>query len=92
MELLKQKQDQLFSMTEQVAILLAVSSGVFKTVDRPEIDDMRKKFLAFLREKATEVMGRIESTGELSEDDKAELMQIFQQYTAESGVHHAGTV
>jgi F-type H+-transporting ATPase subunit alpha len=91
MELLKQKQDQLFPLSEQVAVLLAMTDGVFKNVGRKEIDETRKKLLGYLREKAAKVMDRIEKTGRLSDEDKEELKKIFQQFVSESGDQHAGT-
>jgi F-type H+-transporting ATPase subunit alpha len=90
MELLKQKQDLLFPLSEQVAVLLAMTNGVFKDVDKKEIDETRKKLLVYLRKNAAELMDRIEKTGKLSDEDKEDLKKIFQQFGAESGDGHAG--
>ena len=85
MELLKQKQDQLFPLSEQVAILLAVSNGVFKNTDRRDIDARRTKLLSFLRDEAHPAMRAIDETGNMSVGNKAELLDAFERFTAEEG-------
>jgi len=88
MELLKQKQDQLFSLSEQVAILLAVANQVFKDTDRHAVDDTRARLLSFLRENAASVMNRIDSTGVLTDEDRADLLQAFRRFTVKGGGQH----
>lgn len=85
MELLKQKQDQLFSLSEQTAILLAVSNGVFKNYDKRDIDSVRNALLKFLHNNAESVMNSIDTTGKLSPEDKTDLLRAFERFTAESG-------
>jgi F-type H+-transporting ATPase subunit alpha len=86
MELLKQKQDQLFRLSEQVAILLAVSNGVFKNTDRRDIDARRAALLSFLHDEARTAMRAIDETGSLSEGDKAQLLDAFERFASEEGV------
>ena len=83
MELLKQKQDQLFPLSQQVAILLAVSNGVFKTADKRDIDARRKEFLSYLQNNVHMVMQTIDNTGSLSDENRAELLGAFEAFTAE---------
>jgi F-type H+/Na+-transporting ATPase subunit alpha len=85
MELLKQKQDQLFSLSEQTAVLLAVSNGVFKPYDKRDIDGVRKALLTFLHENAEAVMTSIDTSGKLSDEDKTDMLRAFDRFTAESG-------
>jgi len=79
-EILKQKQDQLFSLSEQVALLFAMESGVFKGCDKSGIDAARTSLLDFLHKNAPSVMNGIDATGTLTEDDKADLLHLFEQY------------
>jgi F-type H+-transporting ATPase subunit alpha len=88
MELLKQSQDQLFSLSEQVAILLAVSSGFFKPYDKQDINKVRTALLSYLHENAEAIMNNIETTGKLSEEDREDLLRAFGRFTAESGEQH----
>jgi F-type H+-transporting ATPase subunit alpha len=88
MELLKQKQDQLFSLSEQTAILLAVSSQTFKDTDKHEIDNARTELLSFLHASAASVMNRIDSTGALTDEDRADLLLAFRRFASGSGVQH----
>jgi F-type H+-transporting ATPase subunit alpha len=83
MELLKQKQDQLFSLSEQVAILFAVSRGIFKPYAKHEIDGVRAALLTYLRVNAPSVMNSIDATGTLTDDDKADLLRVCSQFAAE---------
>ena len=84
-ELLKQKQDQLFTLSEQVAILLAVSKGFFKNTDKRDIDDKRASFLRYLHENLQSTMKEIDASGTLSEGSRAELLSAFEQFTSEEG-------
>lgn len=83
MELLKQKQDQLFSLSEQVAILFAVSRGIFKPYAKQEIDGVRAALLTYLRINAPSVMNSIDATGTLTDEDKADLWRVCSQFAAE---------
>jgi F-type H+-transporting ATPase subunit alpha len=85
MELLKQKQDQLFSLSAQVAILLAVSTGLFKPFDKRDIDKVRTSLLAFLYENAASVMNSIDATGKLSDEDRTDLLKAFERFASEGG-------
>jgi F-type H+-transporting ATPase subunit alpha len=85
MELLKQKQDLLFPLSEQVAILLAVSNGVFKNTDKRGIDARRAALLSFLRDEARTAMRAIDETGTLSESHKELLLDAFERFTPEEG-------
>jgi F-type H+-transporting ATPase subunit alpha len=88
MELLKQKQDQLFSLSEQVAILLAVTNQAFKDTDKHTIDDARTKLLSFLHESAASVMNNIDNTGALIDEDRADLLRAFRRFISGGGGQH----
>lgn len=88
MELLKQPQALLLSLSEQVAILLAVSSGAFKSFDKRDIAAARDALLKFLHENASSVMTSIDTSGDLSDSDKTDMLQAFDKFVAESGDNH----
>jgi F-type H+-transporting ATPase subunit alpha len=85
MELLKQKQDQIFSLAEQAAILLASQNGVFTRFDKRDVDSARTALLKYLHENAEPVMNSINATGKLSDTDRADLIRWFERFAAESG-------
>jgi F-type H+-transporting ATPase subunit alpha len=90
MELLKQPADVIFTLSEQVAILLAYSGDVFDIFERGGIDAARGRLLDYLRENADRLMRNIDSTGGLSENDKLDLARHFKQFIAAEGGESAG--
>ncbi len=88
MELLKQHQNLLFSLSEQVSVLLAVSNGVFTNYEKREVDEARTALLKYLHENAESVMNSIDTTGQLSEGDKVDLIHYFGRFKTESGEQH----
>jgi F-type H+-transporting ATPase subunit alpha len=92
MELLKQKQDQLFKLSEQTAILLAVTNGVFKPYNKRDIDDVRTALLKFLHQNAESVMTSIDATGKLSEEDKTDMLRAFERFAAEGGENNGESI
>jgi F-type H+-transporting ATPase subunit alpha len=88
MELLKQRQDLLFTLSEQVALLLAVSCGVFSAYPKSEILQVRGRLVDFIHKNEPFVMRRINETGALSEGDKAAIVACFSQFLAEEGVEN----
>lgn len=87
MELLKQKQDMLFSLSEQVSQLLAASSGIFKHCDKHDIDSVRTTLLQYLHRNAPSIMNSIDTTGTLTEEDKSDLLHIFERFKEGGGCH-----
>lgn len=85
MELLKQRQDQLLPLSEQAAILMAMSNGVFNDTEKNSIDSRRAELLSYLSENAKDVMLEIDSTGALSKENKEVLLQLFNNFTLEAG-------
>jgi F-type H+-transporting ATPase subunit alpha len=85
MELLKQKQDQILSLSEQVAILLASSNGVFASFGKRDVDGARKALLSYLHKNADSVMNSIDTSGKLSAEDKTDLIRWFERFAAEGG-------
>ena len=72
-ELTKQPQDNILSLAQQVAILIAYQKGIFTAVDTKEVSEYKSKLLEFLSDACARVMKLIDATGELSDGDRAEL-------------------
>jgi F-type H+-transporting ATPase subunit alpha len=87
MELLKQRQDQLYTLSEQVSLFFAVTNGVFNSCDKREIDSIRLALLQYLHTNAPSVMNSIDATGTLTEDDKADLLRMFERFAEGGGTH-----
>jgi F-type H+-transporting ATPase subunit alpha len=89
MELLKQHQDQLFLLSEQVSLLFAVSSGLFANGAKSDIASTRTALLQYLHDNFPSVMNSIDATGSLSEEDKEDLRRVLERFSAEYGGSHA---
>ena len=87
MELLKQKQSQLFSLSEQVSLFFAVSTGIFKRCNKRDIDRVRTELLHYLHTNAPSVMNSIDTTGSLTEEDKLDLQRVFERFEEGGGSH-----
>ncbi|MDR1330182.1 MAG: F0F1 ATP synthase subunit alpha [Oscillospiraceae bacterium] len=85
MELLRQPVERLQTLSEQVCILLASGSGVFKGYERREVDDAEARLLKFIGENAAYIMQSIDSTGELADFDKTDLRRHFDRFLAGEG-------
>ncbi|MGI5970827.1 MAG: F0F1 ATP synthase subunit alpha [Oscillospiraceae bacterium] len=89
MELLKQPADRLLSLSEQVAILLAASNGMFDRYDRNDVKAAEQALLSYLHVNAASVLDSIDRTGSISEDGKTDLLRYFERFAAESEAAHA---
>ncbi|MDR1064883.1 MAG: F0F1 ATP synthase subunit alpha [Oscillospiraceae bacterium] len=85
MELLRQPVERLQTLSEQVCILLASGSGVFKGYERREVDEAEARLLKFIGENAAYIMQSIDSTGELADFDKTDLRRHFDRFLVEEG-------
>ena len=75
-EVLKQTQFQTIPVTEQIAILLAVTHGVLDTVPGEKIRLVEKALGQAVREQLPDVCQRIEAGEKLSEGDRQSLINI----------------
>jgi F-type H+-transporting ATPase subunit alpha len=75
-EVLKQTQYQPISVAEQIAVLLAVTQGVFDAVIPEEIASAEKLVRQAVREKIPDVCQRIETGEKLTEGDRQALLDI----------------
>ena len=74
-QLLKQRQDDVMSLAEQVAVLLAFEEGLLEGIAPKEIPETRAKLLEYLRANCVGTMHAINSTGKLSQQDREVLAE-----------------
>jgi len=83
MRLLRQPQYAPLSQHRQVILLTAAMDHVMQDVPLEALDQFREGLLAFFEEEAAELCSRIDQTGELSGDDREELLDLARQYLAQ---------
>jgi F-type H+-transporting ATPase subunit alpha len=81
-ELLKQPQFQPLSLGQQVSILFAGVSGLLDDVPVEKILDFEKAFHEHMSAGGQDLINRITTTGELTEDDEAALRQAISDFKA----------
>jgi F-type H+-transporting ATPase subunit alpha len=92
MELLKQPAETTFSLSEQTALLFGYSAGVFADCPKDKVENKRVRLLEHLHSDADTIMRSIDSTGNLSENDKTDLRRSLDRFLeAEGGADNAGT-
>ena len=80
MKLLIQPSEQVYKLSEQVALLLAASSGVFESFEPSEMQRVIPELLAYLTENGNSIIRSIDTTGTISESDKFDLAKLFKQF------------
>lgn len=76
---LKQNQYQPWPVSEQIAVLLAVTQGLFKTVHLDQVAKAEQVIASATREELSEVCDRIEQGNPLSENDRAALLAVAEK-------------
>ncbi|MDD5769276.1 MAG: F0F1 ATP synthase subunit alpha, partial [Methanothrix sp.] len=76
-EILKQPQFEPISSSEQIAVLLAVTSGLLDTLPLKEVASAKDAIRKALRERQPEIIQKIESGERLSEEDRDLLLKSF---------------
>lgn len=84
-ETLKQPRYQPMPAPEQVAALLAVTSGVFDGIELDRVEEARNVVRKVIREQAREIYDRIASGGKLGEEERASLVDMFRTALGRSG-------
>jgi F-type H+-transporting ATPase subunit alpha len=85
MELLKQPSEQLLTLSEQTAVLLAVIYGLFAQYEKREVSAAEERLLKHLHENASHVMFSIDSAGNLTDFDKTDLQHEFDNFLKKEG-------
>ena len=79
-ELLKQDQNTIYTLAEQVAILYAFEQGVFSELPTSAVHDAKIRLCAFLHEADNALLQVIDRSMELSEENLSALQQLFAQF------------
>ncbi|MEZ4358118.1 MAG: F0F1 ATP synthase subunit alpha [Eubacteriales bacterium] len=81
-ELLKQKQTEILSLAEQVSILVAYSHNIFDSIDLKLVPQFKNGLLSHLKNTCLDILSRINTTGKLTETDRAELIKAMKAFLA----------
>ncbi|MGI6498456.1 MAG: F0F1 ATP synthase subunit alpha [Oscillospiraceae bacterium] len=84
-ELLKQPQDELLSLAEQVSILSAFNQGCFKAVPLHKVPDHKRALLSHLKKEYAPLLQIINATGALNESSQASLADAVTRFSAAYG-------
>ena len=80
MQILKQPQYSPLAQHEQVVILIAALSHLFREVPVNEIFAASRKMLSYIEDKLPELCVRIEKTGQFTDDDKAKIISSVKEF------------
>ena len=74
MQLLRQPQNNPFKLHEQVIMLVSATAHVMQDIPVDNISDFRNKLLEYFHEEEDVMCKQIDSTGQLSDDDKKAII------------------
>ena len=80
MYLLRQPQNNPFKAHEQVIILVAATAHVMQDIPVDNIADFRTKLLDYFHEEEEVLCKQIDSTGQLSDDDKQQIIETANKF------------
>ena len=83
MRLLRQPQYAPLAQYQQVILLVSALGHVMQDIPLDDIDRFEEKLLAALEEKAPDLCRRLEMTGQLSEDDREEILDLARGFLTE---------
>ena len=78
--LLVQPAERNYSLSEQVILLLAASSGVFEPFDLKDIRSAVTKLFDYIKQSSGSIMRTIDTARKLSETDRFDLDRIFTRF------------
>lgn len=82
-EVLKQTQDETYSVSEEAVLLLALARDVFFNMELREIGQAKKALLDYIRKNHRGSLHSIEATGELNTDDRETLKRAMKAFLEE---------
>ena len=80
MYLLRQPQNHPFKLHEQVIILVAATAHVMQEIHIDNMADFRAKLLDYFHEEEGTLCKQIDSTGQLSDDDKQQIIDAANKF------------
>ncbi|NIP73233.1 MAG: alternate F1F0 ATPase, F1 subunit alpha [Gammaproteobacteria bacterium] len=78
-EILKQREHDLLSVGEQIAVLRAVNDGLFDDIGIERVGDAEQRLREAARERLPEIAHRMEAGEKLGDDDWRHLMDVLRQ-------------
>mgnify|MGYP006286124659 CR=1 FL=1 len=78
-EILKQPQYQPISAPEQIAVLIAITEGLFDVLDVEEIEDASRKVREAVTDELPDLCDKIESGEELTEEGRKQLTDMIRE-------------
>jgi len=87
-EVLKQTQDETYSVSEEAVLLLALAHGVFYQLELSEIRQAKKDLLEYIRTVHPGSLRAIESTGDMNTEESETLKKAMDAFLEE--YTHAG--
>ena len=82
-QLLKQRQDDVMTLAEQAAVLVAFGEDLLEGVPPKEIPEVRGRLLEYLRANCVGTMHAINGTGKLSAQDRETLKVYIKRFLGE---------
>jgi F-type H+/Na+-transporting ATPase subunit alpha len=79
-EVLKQPHSSPMEVGKQVAVIVAANEGLFDSVPTEKTAFTSEKLITFLEDQHASVLATIRTSGELTEESKAQLRTAFEQF------------
>ena len=80
MQMLRQEQYSPYTMSEQVVILVIMLAHVLRAVEPGDIKSVIAKLLQYFKDKRADILEKIEKSGQLGDDDKAEILKTAEKF------------
>jgi len=80
MELLCQSEKYLYTLSSQVAMLIAAGDGYFENIPKPDIKREINRLLQHLSDRAGATMRTIDNLGQLSDDDRNNILDACRTF------------
>jgi F-type H+-transporting ATPase subunit alpha len=84
-EMLNQKERQPLSVSEQVASIFSGTGGYLDRIKADRVHDFLDRMLGLLHSEQSDLMGRIEETGQLSDEDEEALGNAIRDHLDDFG-------
>jgi F-type H+/Na+-transporting ATPase subunit alpha len=84
-EMLNQKERQPLSVSEQVASIFSGTGGFLDRIKTDRVHDFLSRLLQLLHSEQSELMDRIEETGQLSDEDEEALGEAIKDFVDDFG-------
>ncbi|MCR4614705.1 MAG: F0F1 ATP synthase subunit alpha [Clostridiales bacterium] len=83
-ELLKQRQNDVMALSEQVAVLLAYEKDMFKDIPKKNVSAVKKQMLEYLDEHCASTMHAVDMSGNLSDSDRNVIVDAISDFFAKN--------